>query len=221
MTTLRIDRMTQLLLVAVLLLAAAPRAGAQEPPPRIPYFVLDLHGTLPRFPSSDATLAESRGMQIAELPGVGLGLQAGLHFYLIRWRALTVGIGGEVSGNRARQQPPPENAALHGAEEKFLHAAPQLSFNFGTGHGWSYISGGIGVSQWSLIPDNREEPLPGDTERLKTVNYGGGARWFAKTHLAFSFDVRFYDISPGTPYLGNPGSPRTRLFIIGAGVSFK
>jgi hypothetical protein len=210
----------QMAVAAVLMFVAAPAARAQEPPPPIPWFAIDLHGTLPRFPS-DATLATSRGIQLAELPGAGLGVQAGLHFYLIRWRVLTVGLGGEVTANRARQQPPADNADLHATEEKFLHAAPQLSFNFGNGHGWSYISGGIGLSQWSLIPDNRIDPLPADTERLKTVNYGGGARWFAKTHLAFSFDVRFYDVSPGTPSPEGPGNPRSRLFIIGAGVSFK
>ena len=37
--------------------------------------------------------------------------------------------------------------------------------------------------------------------RLKTINYGGGARWFAKAHVAFSFDVRFYAINPGPAFL--------------------
>ena len=40
--------------------------------------------------------------------------------------------------------------------------------------------------------------MAADEEPLKTINYGGGARWFTKTHLAFSFDVRFYAINPGT-----------------------
>ncbi len=34
---------------------------------------------------------------------------------------------------------------------------------------------------------------------LPTVNYGGGARWFIKHHLAFSLDVRVYEIQPGSP----------------------
>jgi len=212
--------MIKTVLLAVCMMAAARPLFAQEPPPPIPWFVLDAHATIPRFPS-DAELANSRGMELGELPGVGLGLQAGLHFYPLRWRGITFGIGGEVTANRSRSQPPPTNSALRSAEEKFLSAAPQLSFNFGNAHGWSYLSGGIGLSQWSLIPDDRDEPLPGDTERLKTINYGGGARWFARPHLAFSFDVRFYAINPGTPYLGHPGSPRTTLMIIGAGVSLK
>ena len=32
--------------------------------------------------------------------------------------------------------------------ERFTHLAPELSFNFGTGNGWSYLSGGIGRSTW-------------------------------------------------------------------------
>jgi hypothetical protein len=207
------------LLLFAVLLSTATVARAQEPPPRIPFFVVDLHGTVPRFPASQE-LADSRGLVLAELPGIGLGLQVGLHLYPIRWRAITFGIGGEVAGTLARQQAPATNPTLRPTEEKFLTAAPQLSFNFGTGNGWSYLSGGIGLSQWSLIPSG-VDPLPSDTERLKTINYGGGARWFAKSHLAFSFDVRFYAINPGSPYSNFPGSPRTTLMVIGAGASVK
>jgi hypothetical protein len=64
-------------------------------------------------------------------------------------------------------------------------------------------------------------PGPADQERLKTVNYGGGARWFTKRRLAFTFDVRFYAIDPGTPQRGRAGSPRTTMLIVGAGISVK
>jgi len=207
--------------VAILVFfSAMPRAHAQEPPPPIPWFVADLHGTFARFPHSLA-VADSRNLTLAELPRPGLGLQIGVHFYPLRWRAITFGLGAEVAGARSRFEPPAAAAVpLQSSTEKFLTAAPQLSFNFGSGSGWSYLSGGIGFSQWSLIPDGRE-PYPGDSERLETINYGGGARWFAKPHLAFSFDARFYAINPGSPYLGHPGTPRTTMFVIGAGVSIK
>ena len=43
-----------------------------------------------------------------------------------------------------------------------------------------------------------------------------------KRHLAFSFDVRFNAINPGTPFFaGALGSPRTTLLVIGAGVSVR
>jgi hypothetical protein len=203
-------------LVLVVIAMAAP-AFAQEPPPKIPLFVVDLHGTVPRFPD-DRQLAVSRNMQLSQLPGAGFGVQAGVEVYVLRWRAITFGVGGEYASSRARQTPPA--GGLPSATEEFESIAPNLSFNFGTAHGWSYISGGIGQSTWSLVPDG-QTPFPSDSDKLRTINYGGGARWFAKSHLAFSFDVRFYQIDPGTPYFGFPGSPRTTLMIIGAGVSVK
>ena len=70
------------------------------------------------------------------------------------------------------------------------------------------------------MPD-AQQPLPADEERLTTINYGAGARWFARPHVAFTFDVRFHEIYPGTPQGGLPGSPRMNMLIIGAGVSLK
>ena len=147
----------------------------------------------------------------------------GAHVYFLKWRAVTFGLGGEVTFGRAHSTPSTaagQTTVLLPVTERFLSAAPQLSFNFGTGHGWSYLSGGIGKSVWSIHPDG-EEPGEADLEPLKTINYGGGARWFAKQHLAFSFDIRFYAIDPGTPQFALPGTPRTTLMIIGAGISVK
>jgi hypothetical protein len=206
--------------VASLTLLVAHPALAQEPPPRIGPFVVDLHATVPRFPQ-DVQLAESRGMFLAELPGSGLGLQAGLHVYPLRWRVITFGVGGEFATGRARQTPDPTQANLRPATERFTTVAPQLSFNFGNGNGWSYISGGLGRSTWAVVPTG-QEGFAADSEPLKTLNYGGGARWFMKSHVAFSFDVRIYAIAPGTPFFaGAPGSPRTKLVIIGAGISVR
>jgi hypothetical protein len=209
--------------VVVVALVASP-ARAQDPPPRIGPFAIDLHGTVPRFPADDPVLAESRGMILQELPGSGLGVQVGVHIYPLRWRAVTFGIGGEMTAGRARQTPAATTATtvttVRPADERFVSIAPQLSFNFGTGNGWSYISGGMGLSVWQLVPDGQEN-FPPDFERLRTINYGGGARWFMKKHLAFSLDVRFYAINPGSPYVGFPGSPRTTLTVIGAGISLK
>ena len=207
-------------LVLVFASVAGGPARAQEPPPRIGPFVIDVHGTVPRFPSEDPQLAASRGMTLGELPGSGLGVQIGVHLYPLRWRVVTFGIGGELATGRARQTPAAGVAFVRPSEERFTSIAPQLSFNFGTGHGWSYISGGMGQSTWALVPEG-QEGFPPDAERLKTINYGGGARWFMKDHLAFSLDVRFYAINPGMPHAGFPGSPRTTLLIIGAGVSVK
>ena len=206
-----------------MILCAARPARAQDPPPRIGPFVVDLHATVPSFPQAEP-LAASRELALAELPGHGLGLQLSAHLYFMRWKAVTFGIGAEAAGGRAHNTPPPPATAdaipLRPVDEMFRTLGSQLSFNFGNGNGWSYISGGIGQSTWSVIPEGGSA-VPSDVAHLKTINYGGGARWFDKKHVAFSFDVRFYAINPGPPNMDDPGGPRTTLLVIGAGVSVK
>jgi hypothetical protein len=213
----------RLLVVLALGAVVCPSAQAQEPPPRLPIVVVDLHLAVPNF-SDDPRLAASRGLNQAELPGVGVGGDVGVHVYPFRWRAITFGIGGQATLARARRTPEPVagQTALSPVTEYFRSIAPQLSLNFGSGDGWSYLSGGISTSKVAVMADGAAA-RPGDVEPLKTINYGGGARWFAKSHLAFSFDVRFYAMNPGTAN-GSPsgtGSPRTTMVIVGAGVSVK
>jgi hypothetical protein len=211
-------------LAALFVILCAAPVAAQAPPPRISIAALDLHGAFVKFPDTQV-LADSRGLpSILDLPGAGFGGTIGLHVYPLRWKAVTFGLGGEVVGLRAHSVPsgsPTQTGATIAVTEKFLSFAPQLSLNFGSAAGWSYISGGVGLSQWSVIPDGAAPQDP-DSERLATVNYGGGARWFMKRHLAFSFDVRIYSIDKGAPpSTGLPGSPHTTLMVIGAGVSLR
>ena len=219
---LTVRSLLRLALATVMFVLSVRTGAAQDPPPKIGPFVLDLHGTMPRFKSDDQQLADSRGLALAELPGSGLGLRVGAHIYPLKWRAVTFGVGADLTLAQSHHpaQQVSDLSSLRATTERFAHLAPQLSFNFGDGDGWSYLSGGIGTSQWSVVRDG-SGALPPDIERLKTINYGGGARWFIKRHLAFSFDVRFYAIDPSTPLLGLPNGPRTTLLIIGAGVSVK
>ena len=221
-------RRVRMRICVVLLMTAIGLFGrpalAQDPPPPIPWFVVDLHATVPRFPSDDEQLAESRGMTVAELPGRGLGAQIAVQVYPLRTKAVTFGVGGELMAGRARQTPAPGATVagvvpLRAAEESIRSFSPQVSLNFGNGSGWSYLSVGLGQTTWSLATEDLID-YPPNSDKLKTFNYGGGARWFIKPHVAFSFDVRFYVISPGFDYIF-PASPRTRLLIIGAGVSLK
>jgi len=192
---------------------------AQEVAPRIGPFVVDLRGAFPKFPSDDENLALSRGItNTATLPGLGIGLDVGAHVYVFKWKVVTFGLGAELMKGRSRSSPLPADGLP--VTETFTTFAPQISMNFGSGTGWSYISGGIGTSVWSVVPDGAE-PNPADDERLYTVNYGFGARWFAKKHLGVSLDVRFWGIKPGTGFLGYPPSPRTTLLVISGGVAFK
>ena len=164
-------------------------------------------------------------MQLVELPGAGLGAQVGLHLYPLHTRIVTVGLGGEIAIGRARQTPLPGATLPDGvtpirkAEERITSLSPQVSLNFGNGSGWSYLSAGLGTTTWSLAPEGLID-YPPNGDKLKTLNFGGGGRWFIKPHLAFSFDVRFYAINPGFADL-YPATPRASLLIIGAGISLK
>jgi hypothetical protein len=213
---------TCLVLVFALL---SRQALAQDPPPPIPWVVVDVHGSIPRFPSDNPDLAASRNMNVAELPGAGLGAQFGLHVYPLHTRIITIGLGGELAIGHASftplsGTPPIGTTPLRASEEHLTTLSPQLSLNFGNGSGWSYLSAGLGTTIWSLSTEDLGD-YPPNSDRLKTLNYGGGARWFIKDHLAFSLDVRFYEVKPGTPIPPLPGSPRTTMFIISAGISIK
>jgi hypothetical protein len=206
--------------ILLIFLVTMPRGAAAQEPAPIPRFVVDLHGLTTRFPDDDPQLAASRGLALEELPGRGFGGDIAVHVFPFRFRAVTVGLGGRLTTIGASRNQDSETLGLRPVTERFTYLGPQLSFNFGTESGWSYLSGGISVSRWSVAVDG--PPLAGpDVERLKTLDYGGGARWFAKRHLAFSFDIRFYAINPSTPVNGLPPGPRTRLFVVGAGVSIK
>ena len=84
---------------------AGSRAYAQDPPPRIGPFVVDVHASIPSFPSDSQELADSRSVNLGSLPGRGWGAQLGAHFYFFRWKALTVGAGGELMVARATSTP--------------------------------------------------------------------------------------------------------------------
>ncbi len=208
-------------LATVVPIASPDLVRAQEPPPPIPHVVLDLRGSMPKF-TQEPELAASRGLQVSELPGRGLGADAGLHLYLFKWKAMTLGVGAQLTLARAAtsSQGTGSTPAIRGVTERFTAFTPQISFNFGDGDGWSYISGGLGPSQRTLVPDG-SGITEADEQRLRSVNYGGGGRWFIRSHLAFTFDVRFHDIDPGASFFGLPGAPRSRMLIIGAGLSVK
>jgi hypothetical protein len=216
------NRVGVALLAVISSLAVCGVAGAQDPPPRIGPFAVDVHATVPRF-GEDDPLAQSRGLSLAELPGSGFGASIGAHVYVARLGPVTIGLGGQATVGRSSKAPVPatdSTTALRGVTETFKTMSPQLSLNFGNGNGWSYLSVGVGRARWSVVPDGAD-PLPPDEEVLSTVNYGGGARWFAKKHLAFSLDVRMHEIKNGSPQVGLPGSPHALLLVIGAGISVR
>jgi hypothetical protein len=215
-------RCSQLAVASCLVLVVAPRlANAQETPPPVGPLVIDVHGVVPRL-GTESDLGPSRGLLEQQLPGTGYGVDIAAHFYPYRWRSVTLGVGGRVLAARARSGISSSDLAtdLPGVTETYLAAAPELSFNFGTGNGWSYISGGLGRARWSVVADG-QALADIDRELLRIVHYGAGARWFAKRHVAFAVDVRFYQNEPGTPRADRPATPRSSHMMLAAGVSFK
>jgi hypothetical protein len=73
--------------------------------------------------------------------------------------------------------------------------SPQVSFNFGSHDGWSYLS--VGYDVGSIVSKGNGTPeLSQDSGTLKGPNFGGGARWFLRERVAFGFDMRFHRL-PG------------------------
>ena len=209
--------------LAVIIVVGARPAYAQDPPPRIGPFVVDARGAVAMF-GDDPDLAASRLLLQSQMPGFGFGLIAGAHVYFPKVIGIVFGVGGEFFVARAHRDPPDlipvSPLAFRPVTETFQTMSPQISMNFGNGNGWSYLSVGLGRSTWSILPDG-VPPRPLDEESMRTINYGGGARWFFRRHLAFGVDARLYEIDVGPAFHGFPGSPRTLLLVIGAGIAVK
>jgi hypothetical protein len=72
--------------------------------------------------------------------------------------------------------------------------APQVSFNFGTRDGWSYLSAGAGVSE-IVARITGATAQRGETGRVLTVDAGAGARWFLTERVGVGFDLRLRRLS--------------------------
>ena len=203
----------------VLFLCTTPlTASAQDDEP-IGRLVVDARGSFVSFPRSEE-LAILRGFVPLETPGPGFGLDVGAHLYLFRWNVVTFGVGGRFHTSLADQgpsefAPDPDGPS---ARKKLTALSPQISFNFGGRNGWSYISGGMGAARLSLHSLDMDAP---PQRFAKTLNYGGGVRWFTSEHVAFSLDLRFYAISPLEEMDDEPGSPRMTIMALSIGASFK
>jgi len=219
-------------------LAATP-ASAQiaAPDPPGPY-VIDVRGATSGIPVGASFFPPVPTATI--VPARGYGIDVGAHVYLLRLGAGRLGIGANVVRARGTASPrAPRSGSTSttstAATGPDVHAtlttiAPQLSFNFGSAEGWSYVSAGLGRahvrtgtsafggsgSGTSLTPARSV-----DSGSRSSLNVGGGARWFAKARLAFSFDVRFHLVSAGAEEGTSPATPRTTLLTAAVGISLR
>jgi hypothetical protein len=177
---------------------------------------------LPRFPE-DAATATALGVTADNLPSRGLGVAAGVNVYPARLGKVSLGVGGEwlVFSRGSKTLDPATEGGPSGptVTTRFSVLSPQISLNFGGRNGWSYVSGGIG---WASFTTERDDaPVADAAGRTRAINYGGGARWFAKEHLAFTFDLRFYRINPQDAAPGRPAYGGRRMMVFSAGISLK
>jgi hypothetical protein len=208
---------------AAVLFLAAP-SYAQFPVQPIGRFVADARVAFPKFKDLPS-VNDAIGITEDQTPGRGLGLVFGVHVYPLRMGPVTLGLGGELLVSRGRKTPDTETsggattAAGPTVESRLSSISPQISLNFGNRQGWSYLSGGIGGAVWTTELDTASSTST--APRVKAINYGGGARWFAKPHLAFAFDLRWYAVDPQLAAGTRPAYPRTTMTVLSVGASFK
>ena len=166
--------------LAGVLLGSRVEAQSLTPGPPGPY-VVDVRGVTIGIPASPG-LYPDLGDQFT-VPARGFGFDVGGHVYLFNLGPARLGLGVNVIRVRG---------TATDADATFQTVAPQLSFNFGTSDGWSYLSLGAGTARVEAI----------ETGSSSAINAGGGARWFMKRHLAVGFDIRVHMIAADGDIMG-------------------
>jgi hypothetical protein len=217
--------------------AAAQTAAATAPPERPGPYVIDIRGatvSLPRdityFPPIPSSTA---------VPTRAYGFEVGGHVYPLQLGPARLGIGATLVRARGTAAPaPPDDEDRDERSTTGLNTTPdmaslvtmvvpQLSLNFGARAGWSYLSAGIGRAQLStkasaFVDEDDDDEVTAeeliDHDGRSAINFGGGARWFAKPRLAFSFDIRFHIVSAGG---GDDPTPGSTLLSAAVGVSLR
>jgi hypothetical protein len=208
----------------VLMLGLAGDVHGQVTAGPISRFAVDARGSLARF-KQDSAVSQGLGVDASTLPTRGLGITAGVHLYPLRFRRITFGVGveyaraGDSKTTTITDTETGKEAEGPTITTRFTSIAPQLSFNFGRDEGWSYISGGIGRAR--ITSENAAQPLTDTADRTQVINYGGGARWFNSPRMAFTFDIRWYAISPRDATTTVPAYPRAKFMVLSAGVAFR
>ena len=211
-------RLLLLVTLSLPLTAATTRAQVARPPGP---FIIDARGAFSSVGRSEE-LSIPRGLQPGELPKTVLGLDVGAHVYPVRGK-VTLGVGASLLMIGGTQNP---GAAEDGATEvpvtpgefRVRGIVPQLSLNFGSSRGWSYLGAGLGFSQ---LKAGRAESELAYSPNLLTINLGGGARWFVSEHVAFTFDGRYYRLASKELEADYVGNPTVSMFVLSAGLSFK
>lgn len=221
------------IVVIAFVMLVARSAAAQTPaptptpaPPQIqplsvaplPWLVVDGRGGFASL-GQDTTTAQDLGVAAADMPGRARTAVVGVHFYPFRRGSFKLGIGveglrGTASNRRLDATGEPTGPVIR---RRLEGASGQLSLNFGKGKGWSYLTIGGGPMKFEAYLDDAVPTRAGTT----TLNYGGGARWFFKSHLAFTLDLRLYLLKPADATFDAARRDRKRIVLLSAGISLK
>ena len=179
---MRPGRLAVWLGLAGVLLGSQVGAQSLTPGPPGPIFVIDVRGATSGIPTSIGLYPNVPTG--GSVPSRGFGYDVGGHVYLFNLGSARLGLGASVLGVRG---------TATDATATMRVVAPQLSFNFGSADGWSYLSIGAGTARVDAE----------ETGSSSAINAGGGARWFIKRHLGVGFDVRFHRIASDRDIMGN------------------
>ena len=213
-------------LAALSIVALSSQAAAQDPvpaplPPKpMTVFVVDVRGASAAL-KQNTDIATALEVPALQLPSRALGFVLGAHVYPLRRKSFAIGVGAEilrVRGSNTIEAETEDGEDGPTLEARWNHFSPQVSLNFGARDGWSYVTVGLGRSTYTVEREDLPQP---DGDAVGTLNYGGGARWFMKKHLAFTFDIRFYSVNAQEAVDGRIAIPKMRMRVLSAGISLR
>jgi hypothetical protein len=213
-------RLVPVALFGALALLGARSALAQvgQPGPPGP-FVVDLRGVTGGLPTGAAYYPAIITEDVV-VPARGFGADLGAHVYPLTIAGLRVGLGAEVVYTRGATAGEMLTDAgereVVRSEAGLLAVAPQLSVNFGTSDGWSYLSAGYGAARLRTRLERQDAAETLTSGWTGSINAGGGARWFIRPRLAVGFDVRLHRLSASAG-----GPPGLIVTSVAAGVSIR
>jgi hypothetical protein len=221
----------RLVAFVLLALAAATPVSAQTSE-RLPWFAVDLHGSWVGLPSAEGWVPPVPA--VTPLPGRGWGVAGGATVYPLKLGVVTLGLGVSMHTGKGTSDALTSTTGSGASQvttettttvtTQITSVLPQLSLNFGHKLGWSYLSGGYGRSKVasSSAPFGTALALTVPEAWNPAINFGGGARWFMKPHLGFSFDVRFTKLSSRAATEAQPiFGKRTQMVTLSVGVSIQ
>ena len=193
-----------LLLALTAVLLAHPAAAQDDPPPPGPY-VVDLRVATSGVPAVPLSTPGPVTGPI-DLPTRGTGFDVGGHVYAGRLGPARLGFGASVLAVTASNE---------AGEAAFRAIVPQISFNFGTRSGWSYLSLGAGRAKTTASSLVGSDEVRSDGTQVVAVYAGGGARWCVSNHVAVGFDLRLHRAG------ADGATPAAMLVAASAGISLR